>query len=211
MDQPINEVLPLVTKPIRYTGGEYNAFFREPDSSRVSWVLAMPEVYELGMSNYGLRILYSILNRLPDAQCERTYVPWPDFGAALAKQGLPLYALESGRPVREFDVLGVSLQSELSYTNLLYLLDLAGVPLHRAERNGSHPLVVAGGPCTVNPLPVSDFVDAFVVGDGEEPVAEINAAFAAWGEVFGESIQRKKGNLLDLAARQRFCIGSCGY
>src|SRR5512139_919720 len=178
MDERIREVLPLVTKPIRYTGGEYNALLRDPDSARVSWVLAMPEAYELGMSNYGLRILYSIINRIPDAACERCYAPWPDFGKALQERKLPLYALESKRPVSEFDVLGLSLQSELSYTNVLYLLDLCRIPLRRAERGASHPLVVAGGPCTVNPLPMSDFIDVFVVGDGEDAVREITGTVA---------------------------------
>lgn len=170
----LSEVLPLATRPIRYTGGEYNSLLREPGPGVVSWILAMPEVYELGMSNYGLRILYSILNRQTDALCERCFVPWPDFGDLLQARDIPLYALESKRPVREFDVLGVSLQSELCYTNVLYLLDLAGIPLRREERDSSHPLVVAGGPCTVNPLPLARFVDAFVVGDGEEAILDIN-------------------------------------
>ncbi|MBM3314461.1 hypothetical protein FJY71_01270, partial [candidate division WOR-3 bacterium] len=178
MSTDLNEVLPLVTRPIRYTGGEYNSLYREPDRARVSWVLAMPEVYEIGMSNYGLRILYSVLNRLEEAQCERCFVPWPDFGAALLAHGLPLYALESKRPVREFDILGVSLQSELAYTNLLYLLELCRIPPAAAERGPRTPLVVAGGPCAVNPLPVAKFVDAFVVGDGEEAVRDITRACA---------------------------------
>lgn len=176
----ISEVLPLVTKPIRYTGGEYNTFYAEPEPGRVNWVLAMPDVYEIGMSNYGLRILYSILNRLPDASCERCYVPWPDFGALLKAKGLPLYALESKRPVREFDILGISLQSELSYTNILYLLDLSAIPLHRQERTTSHPLIVAGGPCAVNPMPLIDFIDVFVIGDGEEVVKEISTVYQEW-------------------------------
>ena len=180
MDERIREVLPLVTKPIRYTGGEYNALLRDPDPARVSWVLAMPEAYELGMSNYGLRILYSIINRLDNAVCERCYAPWPDFGKALSERGLPLYALESQRPVSEFNVLGISLQSELSYTNVLYLLDLCRIPLRRTERIASHPLVVAGGPCTVNPMPMADFIDVFVIGDGEDPVREITGVVAVW-------------------------------
>jgi radical SAM family uncharacterized protein len=180
MDERIREVLPLVTKPIRYTGGEYNALLRDPDPARVSWVLAMPEAYELGMSNYGLRILYSIINRLDNAVCERCYAPWPDFGKALSERGLPLYALESQRPVSEFNVLGISLQSELSYTNVLYLLDLCRIPLRRTVRSASHPLIVAGGPCTVNPMPMADFIDVFVVGDGEDPVREITGVVAGW-------------------------------
>ncbi len=174
----LNEVLPLVTKPIRYIGGEYNTYYSGSQEEKVKWVLAMPEIYEIGMSNYGLRLLYSILNRLPGVVCERCYVPWPDFGNALKSNGLPLYALESKRPVREFDIVGISLQTELSYTNLLYLLDLSGIPRYRTERNHTHPLVIAGGPCTVNPLPVVNFVDVFVIGDGEEVVQEISRIFA---------------------------------
>ncbi|MEO0085019.1 MAG: TIGR03960 family B12-binding radical SAM protein [candidate division WOR-3 bacterium] len=180
MHDKLDEVLPLVTKPVRYTGGEYNSLLREPDPQRVSWVLAMPEVYEIGASNYGLRILYSILNRLPDAHCERCFAPWPDFGKALQAANLPLHALESRRPVRDFDVLGVSLQSELGCTNLPYLLDLCSIPLRREERGPADPLVVAGGPCAVNPLPFERFVDAFVVGDGEEAVRDINSVVRDW-------------------------------
>ena len=176
----VSEVLPLATKPIRYTGGEYNALSRDPDPSRVSWVLGMPEVYEIGMSNYGLRVLYAILNRLQNASCERCYVPWPDFGPLLAARGLPLYALESKRPVREFDVVGLSLQSELSHTNVPCFLELAGIPLRRDDRSADDPLVVAGGPCTLNPLPLERFFDAFVVGDGEDAVRDITAAYQSW-------------------------------
>ncbi len=180
MDERLSEVLPLVTKPIRYTGGEYNSFCSEPEPGKVTWVLTMPDVYEIGMSNYGLKVLYSIINKLPNGLCERCYVPWPDFGGILRSRGLPLYALESGRPVREFDIVGVSLQSELSYTNLLYLLDLAGISLHREERGLDDPVVVAGGPGAVNPLPLAEFVDVFVVGDGEEAVRDITAVYADW-------------------------------
>ncbi|NPV14609.1 TIGR03960 family B12-binding radical SAM protein [candidate division WOR-3 bacterium] len=194
MHERLNEVLPLVTKPIRYTGGEYNSFYFEPGSKRVNWVLAMPDVYEIGMSNYGLRILYSIINRLPNGCCERCYAPWPDFGAILKARGIPLYALESRRPVKEFNILGVSLQSELTYTNLLYLLDLAGIPRYRTERGCNDPLVVAGGPGTVNPLPMADFVDVFVVGDGEEAVREITAVYEGWN-------QRSREGLLENLAR----------
>ncbi len=180
MFDKITEVLPLVAKPIRYTGGEYNSFFRDPETEQVSWVLAMPEVYEIGFSNYGLRILYSIINRLPDAVCERCYLPWPDFGMALRSRGVPLYTLESKRPVREFNILGVSLQSELSYTNLLYLLELCSIPIHKEQRTVNDPLVIAGGPNTVNPLPLINFIDAFVIGDGEEVVREITAVYKNW-------------------------------
>ncbi|MEO0050365.1 MAG: TIGR03960 family B12-binding radical SAM protein [candidate division WOR-3 bacterium] len=195
MFERISEVLPLVTKPIRYTGGEYNTFYAEPEPGRVNWVLALPDVYEIGMSNYGLRILYSILNRLPNTGCERSYVPWPDFAALLKAKGLPLYALESKRPVYEFDILGISLQSELSYTNILYLLDLAKIPLHREERTTAHPLIVAGGPCTVNPLPLIDFIDVFVIGDGEEVVREISAVYQEWDHKSRDGLLRALARL----------------
>ncbi len=191
----ISEVLPLATKPIRYTGGEYNALLKDPDSCQVSWVLAMPEVYELGMSNYGLRILYSVINRLDNAACDRCFCPWPDFGEMLLKRNLPLYALESKRPVKDFDILGVSLQSELCCTNLLYFLELAQIPLHREERESQHPLVIAGGPCTVNPLPLSGFVDAFVVGDGEEPVREITEVYQGWNRKNRDDLLSALGRL----------------
>lgn len=178
MEDRLNEVLPLVARPIRYADAEYNAFAREPAPGVVQWVLGMPEVYELGVSNYGLRILYSILNRIEGALCDRVYAPWPDFGERLREQGIPLYALESKRPVRSFDLVGLSLQSELSYPNVPYLLDLAGIPLDREARTAADPLVIAGGPCTVNPLPLSGLFDALVVGDGEEVVVEITRALA---------------------------------
>ena len=180
MIKQLNEVLPLVTRPIRYTGGEYNTYYSESGSEQVRWVLVMPEVYEIGMSNYGLRILYSILNRLTGTSCERCFVPWPDLGSLLQNRHLPLYALESKRPVREFNIIGISLQSELSYTNLLYFLDLAQLPRHRTARTATDPLIVAGGPCTVNPLPLAQFIDAFVIGDGEDVVREISAVYADW-------------------------------
>ncbi|MEN9979090.1 MAG: TIGR03960 family B12-binding radical SAM protein [candidate division WOR-3 bacterium] len=196
MNEQLNEVLPLVTKPVRYTGGEYNAYYTGSGSEQVRWVLVMPEVYEIGMSNYGLRILYSILNRLDGVSCQRSYVPWPDFGDLLRAKQLPLYALESGQPLNEFDIIGVSLQSELSYTNLLYLLDLARVPRHRSERGDSDPLIIAGGPCTVNPLPLVDFVDVFVIGDGEDVVREISAVYADWN-------RKNRDELLSRLARLR--------
>jgi len=195
MLERLNEVLPLVTKPIRYTGGEYNSFYFEPGSKKVNWVLAMPEVYEIGMSNYGLRILYSIINRLPNGSCERCYAPWPDFGKLLRAQAIPLYALESKRPVKDFNILGVSLQSELTYTNLLYLLDLAGIPRYRTERRCNDPLVVAGGPGAVNPLPLANFVDVFVVGDGEDAVREITAVYEGWNRKKRETLLEALANL----------------
>jgi radical SAM family uncharacterized protein/radical SAM-linked protein len=180
MFEKFQDILPLVTKPIRYTGGEYNILIKEPEDDSVYFALIMPDVYEIGMSNYGLKVLYSILNQNNKVIAERVYAPWPDFGLQLKDNSLPLYSLESKRPLKNFNILGFSLQSELSYTNILYLLDLAKIPLLSRERNETDPLVIAGGPCCVNPLPISNFIDVFVIGDGEEVVLEIVEIFQNW-------------------------------
>jgi radical SAM family uncharacterized protein len=174
-------VLPLVTKPSRYTGGELNSISADcAKGSKVRVALCLPDVYEIGMSNYGLRILYSLLNRVPSTTCERVYTPWPDMADRLRSSSTQLYGLESHRPLSEFNVLGFSLQSELSYTNVLYTLDLGGIPLRSAERDAKHPLIIAGGPCCVNPLPMSRFIDCFCIGDGEEVIADVVAAYRNW-------------------------------
>ena len=178
--QAVKDILPLVNKPIRYTGGEYNILIKEPEDDTLFFALIMPDVYEIGMSNYGLKILYSVLNQNNKIIAERAFAPWPDFGAQLKAKGLPLYSLDSKRPLKNFNILGFSLQSELSYTNVCYILDLAQIPLLSQDRTETDPLVIAGGPCCVNPLPVNRFIDAFVIGDGEEVVLEIVSAFRNW-------------------------------
>lgn len=173
-EKKILNILPLVTKPIRYTGGEYNLFplFIKKDTVKVC--LIFPEIYEIGMSNYGLKILYSKLNNHKNTICERSYAPGLDFGEKLKEQNLPLFSLENKQPLFKFDIIGFSLQSELNYPNVLYCLSLGKIPIHSEERlNGNYPLIIAGGPCTVNPLPMSPFIDAFVIGDGEEVILEI--------------------------------------
>jgi radical SAM family uncharacterized protein len=192
MSSNLNRILPLVTKPSRYTGGELNSIF-PAENHKVRVALSLPDVYEIGMSNYGLRILYSLLNRRTDTTCERVYTPWPDMADKLRDSGTPLYALESHRPLGEFNVLGFSLQSELSYTNVLYTLDLAGIPLNAADRTEKHPLIVAGGPCCVNPMPMSRFIDCFAIGDGEEVIAEIVDAYRDWN-------RRNRNDLLTMLA-----------
>lgn len=182
MKKQLNEILPLVTKPIRYTGGEYNVYIKEPQNQPVYFGLLMPEVYEIGMSNYGLKILYSVLNRKKNIIAERAYAPWLDFGDRLKANKYPLYSLESKRPLKEFNILGFSLQSELSYTNVLYILDLAEIPLLAQDRSIKDPLIIAGGPCTVNPLPIQDFIDAFVIGDGEDVSIEIAQVYENWNK-----------------------------
>ncbi len=166
--------LPLVTKPIRYTGGEYNLFPLPIKKNTIKVCLIFPEIYEIGMSNYGLKILYSKLNRHKNTICERSYAPAIDFGKKLKEYNLPLFSLENKLPLFKFDIIGFSLQSELNYPNVLYCLSLGKIPLRTEERiNSNYPLIIAGGPCTVNPLPMAPFIDAFVIGDGEEVILEI--------------------------------------
>ncbi len=170
------ELLLAVEKPSRYTGGEVNAVRKDPGACRLRFALAFPDTYEVGMSHLGLQILYAILNGLPEVACERCYAPWPDMEQELRRHRLTLCSLESQRPLSAFDIVGFSLQYELSYTNVLMMLDLGGIPLRREERDEAHPLIIAGGPSAFNPAPMSAFIDAFVIGEGEEVVAEIAAA-----------------------------------
>lgn len=173
------DVLPGVRKPGRYAGGEWNAVRKDWDSAAVRMALCFPEVYEIGMSNLGFLLLYHLINGLDGVLCERAFAPWPDMERALAARGLPLYSLESFHPLAEFDVIGFSLSYEMTYTNVLTMLGLAGLPFRSADRPAAWPLVIAGGGSAVNPEPVADFFDAVVVGEGEEVVAEILARAAS--------------------------------
>ena len=146
----------------------------------MAWLLLYPDTYEIGLPNQGLQILYEILNERPDALAERAYAPWVDMEAAMRAAGVPLFSVEQHLPAAAFDVLAFNLSAELVYTNLVNMLDLAGLPLHGCDRGGNDALVVAGGHCVYNPEPLADFVDAFVLGDGEEVVGEINAVMADW-------------------------------
>jgi len=169
----IDAILPHVQTPGQYTGAEVN-FVRKPaEEADVSFCLAFPDTYALGMSHIGLKILYEVLNRGEGVAAERVYAPWVDMAERMRAGDIPLYSLESFRPVREFDVLGFSLQYELTFTNVLAMLELAGIPVVASERSDSDPLVIAGGPGAFNPEPLADFIDAFVIGDGEEAVLEI--------------------------------------
>jgi radical SAM family uncharacterized protein len=169
----LDRVLPLVQKPTRYIGIERNLIRKPWEAVTVRVALAFPDAYEIGMSHQGTRILYHLINRRDDALAERAFAPMPDMAEALRSAGLPLYTLESYRPLREFDAVGISLQSELNYINVPYILDLAGIP-RRAARRGQHdPIVIGGGPCTANPEPVADFFDAILIGDGEAALDEI--------------------------------------
>ncbi|HWR41576.1 TIGR03960 family B12-binding radical SAM protein [Sporomusa sp.] len=173
-------ILSRVVKPARYTGHEWNSVVKDLNSVTVSFVLAMPDVYEVGMSNLGLKILYQILNERPDTFAERTYAPWVDMEAEMRNTGIRLYTLETKRPVADCDIVGFSLQYELSYSNVLNMLDLAGIPLLAADRDETHPLIVCGGPCAFNAEPMADFVDFFILGEAEDVIGEVSAAVAAW-------------------------------
>jgi radical SAM family uncharacterized protein/radical SAM-linked protein len=176
LHQAIEEILPLVTKPSRYLGNEFHVVRKDPSVVEVQWLLILPEVYEIGMSHWGLKILYDILNRRPDTLAERAYCPWIDMEARMRSAGLPLFSLESRRPAREFDLVGFSLQYEMTATNILTCLDLAGIPIWARDRRDTDPLVIGGGPCVSNPEPLAEFFDLFLIGDGEEAVHAITDA-----------------------------------
>src|ERR1700676_4463820 len=176
----VEPLLSQVTKPARYIGGELGAQVPDHADGAVAWLLIYPDTYEIGLPNQGLQILYEILNEREDAAAERAYAPWVDMEAAMRSAGVPLFSLENHLPARAFDVLAFNLSAELVYTNVLNLIDLAGVPARASERAQGAPLVVAGGHCAFNPEPLADFVDCFVLGDGEEAVGEVNEVVAAW-------------------------------
>ncbi|NJD68594.1 MAG: TIGR03960 family B12-binding radical SAM protein, partial [candidate division NC10 bacterium] len=176
----VDEILPKVSKPSRYIGMEWNAVTKDPATASVRIALAFPDTYEIGMSHLGLKILYQILNRRPEFMAERVYAPWTDAEALLRQHRIPLCSLESGYSLADFDLIGFTLQYELSYTNILNMLDLAGIPLTSAERREGDPFVIGGGSVGFNPEPIAEFFDLFVLGDGEEVVLEICEAAAAW-------------------------------
>ncbi len=173
LSSALEHILPHVEKPGRYVGGEWGSLVKDWDAAALRVALCFPDVYEIGMSNLGLAVLYDILNRQPDILAERVYAPWPDMQAQLRQARLPLYSLENKRPLSEFDIVGFSLPYEQVYTNVLTMLDLGGIPVRAAERTDAHPIVIAGGHATFNPEPMSDFIDAFVIGEGEEVILEV--------------------------------------
>ncbi|MCX6420975.1 MAG: TIGR03960 family B12-binding radical SAM protein [Actinobacteria bacterium] len=171
----LEELLPLVSKPVQYVGGEVNAVVKDWDAMNVRWALMYPDAYEVGAPNQGVAILYEVLNEQADVLCERTYAVWPDLEALMREHGVPQFSIENHRPIGEFDLMGVSFSTELGYTNMLTALDLAGIPLHAVDRTDAHPIVIAGGHAAFNPEPLSTFIDAAVLGDGEEAVLNITA------------------------------------
>ena len=180
MIQIPNEILQKVKKPARYIGGEFNSVQKNGDSVSCRMVLALPDVYEVGMSNLGLAILYGILNGRGDTLCERVYAPWIDFEEEMRAKNIPLFSLESKHAVKDFDFLGFSLQYEMIFSNVLNMLDLAGITLHSAARTENEPFVIGGGPCVYNVEPMADFFDFFVIGEGEEILGEVAEKFIEW-------------------------------
>ncbi len=176
----LEALLPLVHKPIQYVGGELNARSKDWAANPVRWALMYPDAYEVGLPNQGVQILYEVLNEADGVLAERTYSVWPDLEALMRAHGVPQFTVDSHRPVGSFDLLGVSFSTELGYTNLLTALDLAGLPLHATDRDVTHPVVVAGGHAAFNPEPIADFVDAAVLGDGEQAVLEISRIVGQW-------------------------------
>ena len=179
VDRRLERILPNVQKPARYVGGEYNQIVKDPAQTELRVAFCFPDTYEIGMSNVGMRILYGIMNDMPGVWCERVFTPWGDMEDEMRKASLPLFALESHDPVKDFDLIAFSVGYEMSYTNILTMLDLAGVPLHAADREGLQNIVFAGGACTYNPEPLSDFFDFFSLGEGEESTVEILECYRA--------------------------------
>jgi radical SAM family uncharacterized protein len=176
----LEPLLPTVSKPIQYVGGELNSVQKPWDDATVRWALMYPDAYEVGLPNQGVQILYEVLNEQDDVLAERTYAVWADMEAVMREQGIPQFTVDGHRPVRAFDVFGLSFSTELGYTNMLNALDLAGIPLHAADRTEEDPLVLAGGHAAFNPEPIADFLDAAVLGDGEEVVLAITAVIREW-------------------------------
>lgn len=173
MDKRLEKILPTVQKPARYTGGELNSVIKNKDEVDIRYAFCFPDSYEIGMSHLGMKILYSVANKREDTWCERVFAPWDDMEEQMRKNGIPLYALESGDPIKDFDFIGFTLQYELCYTNVLNMLDLAGLPVKSCDRKSLSPIVMGGGPCVCNPEPIAEFFDLFSLGEGEELNSEI--------------------------------------
>ncbi|GLY49156.1 TIGR03960 family B12-binding radical SAM protein [Lentzea sp. NBRC 102530] len=176
----LEPLLPRISKPVQYVGGELNATVKDWDAASVRWALMYPDAYEVGLPNQGVMILYEILNELPDVLAERTYAVWPDLEALMREHDVPQFTVDGHRPLKAFDLMGISFATELGYTNMLTALDLAGIPLHAQDRTEDDPIVVAGGHAAFNPEPIAQFVDAAVLGDGEEAVLEITEIVKNW-------------------------------
>ena len=176
----IESLMLNIQKPVRYMGGEYGAVMKDPEKVEVRYAFLFPDTYEVGMSHLGMRILYHIINQREDTWCERVFTPWVDMSAEMRANGIPLFSLESRTPIKEFDILGVTLQYEMSFTNILESLDLAGIPLRREDRTDADPFVICGGPCAFNAEPLAPFVDLIAIGDGEEETLATIEVYKQW-------------------------------
>jgi len=179
MDKKMERILLRVQKPARYTGGEYGQTIKELSSVRTRFAFCFPDTYEIGMSNLGMRILYGVLNNMDGVWCERVFAPWGDMENEMRENGIPLYALESGDRVRDFDIVAFSLGYEMAYTNVLNMLDLAGLPVRSSDRGDAFPLVIAGGTSCLNAEPLAAFIDLFLLGEGEESLPELVRLYEA--------------------------------
>jgi radical SAM family uncharacterized protein len=193
----IDTLLARVSKPARYTGGEFNSVTKDWDATPLRFALCYPDAYDIGMSNMGIGILYDILNRIDDVLCERAFAPWDDMEAEMRREGVRLWSLENRRPLRDFDVVGFTLQYEMTYTNVLNMLDLGGIPVWSRERTEGDPLVIAGGSGAFNPEPLAPFVDAFVFGEGEDAVVELAGRLGEWKRS-GASREERLRDLLSM-------------
>lgn len=187
------KILPYVQKPSRYLGNEHGTTVKDPGSVSVKFALAFPDFYELGMSHIGMGIIYDVLNRKDYIACERVYLPYPDMKKKMEENNIRLFSLESREKIKNFDIVGFSLQYELSYVNVLLMLELSGIPLFSEERDVFHPFVGAGGPCAFNPLPLNAFMDFFIIGDGEEAVVQVSDAISACKERLKTGMLKKTG------------------
>jgi hypothetical protein len=199
----LEPLLPLVSKPIQYVGGELGAVVKEWDSAVVRWALMYPDAYEVGLPNQGIQILYEVLNEQPDALAERTYAVWPDLERLMREHGVPQFTVDAHRPVGDFDLFGVSFATELGYTNLLTALDLAGIPLSAADRTDAHPVVVAGGHAAFNPEPIADFV-----GSGRPRVGRAGATSCCCGWL-ARSRSMSRGSTMWTTSPTGGSSGSC--
>ena len=191
-----DEILMKIEKPARYIGGEVNSVMKDPEKVDIRFAMCFPDVYEIGMSHLGIQILYDMFNRREDVWCERVYSPWLDLDRVMREEKIPLFALESQDPVKNFDFLGITIQFEMCYTNILQILDLSGIPLHAADRTAEDPFVIGGGPCTYNPEPLADFFDIFYIGEGETVYDELLDVYKEWkksGESREQFLRRAAG------------------
>lgn len=190
-----DEILMSVEKPARYTGNEINMVKKDPASVDVRFCMCFPDVYEIGMSHLGIQILYDMFNQWEDTYCERVYSPWPDLDKIMRERQIPLFALESQQPIKNFDFLGITLQYEMCYTNILQVLDLSGIPIYTKDRTMDDPFVICGGPCTYNPEPIADFFDLVYIGEGETSYRELLDKYKEW-----EKMGKSRREFLEIAA-----------